>query len=1799
MKEIQCRAKSYPEVPITQLGQVLECNTKDGLVCLNKNQGLAQQCHQYEIRVFCCDEHCGFETPLPTSTTIQLPSVTMPKIHTSITVSNLKEIECRAKSYPEVPITQLGQVLECNTKDGLVCLNKNQGLAQQCHQYEIRVFCCDEHCGIETPLPTSTTIQLPSVTMPKIHTSITVSNLKEIKCRAKSYPDVPITQLGQVLQCNTKDGLVCLNKNQGLAQQCHQYEIRVFCCDEHCGTKATIVSTDRSSQDVTTANQNVSTGQGKSTTSTSTTKLSLPFPSSTKRSTDKATTAQSGWGDNKINNIKIKFYYITSRKQINIFRINFRNFITNILKIIYKQFTEDLKEIQCRAKSYPDVPITQLGQVLQCDTKDGLVCLNKNQGLAQQCHQYEIRVFCCDEHCGTKATSMHIPQTTKKSMVLPSTISSTSLNQSSTNWGNNNINNFKIKFYYITSRKQINIFRINFRNFITNILKIIYKQFTEEWHAFREPISGPDGGQLVSFETISDFYGNFCSDLKEIQCRAKSYPEVPITQLGQVLQCNTKDGLVCLNKNQGLAQQCHQYEIRVFCCDEHCGIETPLPTSTTIQLPSVTMPKIHTSITVSSVSSETKSINSPTTTTVPEGMSTTPIMPLESKISTTSERLSTTPMMSSTQTTLKMDTVTTNPGCNCYWSDWNDFGGRTEGHEGDLKEIKCRAKSYPDVPITQLGQVLQCNTKDGLVCLNKNQGLAQQCHQYEIRVFCCDEHCGTKATIVSTDRSSQDVTTANQNISTVVSTDRSSQDVTTANQNVSTVVSTDRSSQDVTTANQNISTGQGNSTTSTSTTKLSLPFPSSTKRSTDKATTAQSGQNNCTAKYHIDKSKYPTKQFTTFHYIKHLQPIVWRNDTQDISKIIYWHNCTNVLNYSVSTDRSSQDVTTANQNISTEFLDFGGPTVGPQGGQIIPIQKITQLYPSICSAPKKIECRSKHYPQLLSSQLGQVITCNEVDGLLCMNKNQDILKQCFDYDIRVLCCNGKCDNSTQAQVTIPVPSFSTPEITISKTPSATAIPAKTSNPTLSCFCQWSDPIDFGGPTVGAKGGQIIPIKKISETFPTICSAPQKVECRSKSYPQLSLSQLGQNIVCNEKDGLLCLNKNQDTNQQCFYYNIRVFCCHGRCDNSTQTPTPSPNLTAAIKATASSNTLSAASESSSTATTSSCFCNWSKWLAFGGPTTGPKGGKIIPIQIIFDTLKTTCLKPQNIECRAKHYPELQLSHLGQSVKCNLEDGLFCLNKNQNISQQCFDYELGQTVKCNLKDGLVCLNKNQNVTQQCFNYEIRLLCCNEVCGSATPPLTLGQTIKCNLKDGLVCLNKNQNVTQQCFEYEMRLLCCNEVCGSATPPLTVNMDLNISTTNLPLKINATTTVSKTLEAKCICKWSDWRNFGKPTTGAEGGQLIPLKIDTSCSKQQKIQCRAKMYPGLPLSKLGQTIKCNLKDGLVCLNKNQNVTQQCFEYEMRLLCCTVDCTSQTLPAAEWTNWFRFGSPTKGPEGGKLIPIKFIIDKTPCSKPQDVQCRARLYPGLHLFQLGQTVKCNLKEGLVCLNKNQHITQQCFDYEMRLLCCNEVCDITTLPSAKNLALNNYIPNPTPIAITPLRDIRSPCDCQWSAWMDLGAPTTGPEGGEIIPIQKLRNVYSDICLVPSKAECRAKLYPGLSLSELGQEVRCNSEEGLACYNRKQAVNQQCFDYEIKLLCCHGLCKNSSQILPKRLNLIHSSLDSGLPVNYGSSMVKKHDCICEVNGSIFNPGYKETTMNKEQKYQKFLNHTSIWPRRTTDCC
>ncbi|XP_063254277.1 mucin-5AC-like [Prinia subflava] len=763
-KQIECRAEDYPDVPIQQVGQVVQCDVHFGLVCKNEDQtGKFKMCLNYKIRVLCCtpNYNCSIPIPSTTSPTTSTPITTTPS-STPVTTSTSVPITVSTTSPTSTEITTTTSPAPTTSTTSPSTTSTTTCQPEVCAWSE----------WFDVDFPSSGPNQGDFETYQHIRAAgkRVCRQPKQIECRAEDYPDVPIQQVGQVVQCDVHFGLVCKNEDQtGKFKMCLNYKIRVLCCtpNYNCSipipsttspTTSTPITTTPSSTPVTTSTSVPITVSTTSPTSTEITTTTSPAPttSTTSPSTTSTTTCQpevcawSEWFD-------VDFPSSGPNQG------DFETY--QHIRAAGKRVCRQPKQIECRAEDYPDVPIQQVGQVVQCDVHFGLVCKNEDQtGKFKMCLNYKIRVLCCtpNYNCSipipsTTSPTTSTPITTTPSSTPVTTSTSVPITVSTTSPTSTEITT-------TTSPAPTTSTTSPSTTSTTTCQPEVCAW--SEWFDVDFPSSGPNQGDFETYQHIRAAGKRVCRQPKQIECRAEDYPDVPIQQVGQVVQCDVHFGLVCKNEDQtGKFKMCLNYKIRVLCCtpNYNCSIPIPSTTSPTTSTPITTTPS-STPVT--------------TSTSVPITVSTT--SPTSTEITTTTSPAPTTSTTSPSTTS----TTTCQPEV-CAWSEWFDVDFPSSGpNQGDFetyqhiraagkrvcrqpKQIECRAEDYPDVPIQQVGQVVQCDVHFGLVCKNEDQtGKFKMCLNYKIRVLCCTPNYNCSILTPSTTSSTLSVTTRSEPIFT-------------------------------------------------------------------------------------------------------------------------------------------------------------------------------------------------------------------------------------------------------------------------------------------------------------------------------------------------------------------------------------------------------------------------------------------------------------------------------------------------------------------------------------------------------------------------------------------------------------------------------------------------------------------------------------------------------------------------------------------------------------------------------------------------------------------------------------------------------------------------------------------------------------------------------------------------------------------------------------------------------------------------------------------------------------------------
>uniref|UniRef100_A0A3Q1C7F4 VWFD domain-containing protein n=1 Tax=Amphiprion ocellaris TaxID=80972 RepID=A0A3Q1C7F4_AMPOC len=354
----------------------------------------------------------------------------------------------------------------------------------------------------------------------------------------------------------------------------------------------------------------------------------------------------------------------------------------------------------------------------------------------------------------------------------------------------------------------------------------------------------------------------------------------------------------------------------------------------------------------------------------------------------------------------------------------------------------------------------------------------------------------------------------------------------------------------------------------------------------------------------------------------------------------------------------------------------------------------------------------------------------------------------------------------------------------------------------------------------------------------------------------------------------------------------------------------------------------------------------------------------------------------------------------------------------------------------------------------------------------------------------------------------------CTTTTPPTTTPTTTTptttetTSTTQPPTTTSTTTTPTTTMTTQptttcpgghnVVCDWSDWINLGSPTPGPDGGQNDTIQNIISagyhiCSSPEEVQCRAALYPELSMSQVGQAVTCNKDVGLVCINKQQGLNQECFDYEIKFKCCGCPTTSSTTVTT--TTPTTTTPTTTEPITTTHLPTTATTTTPTTTTTQPPTTTATTTP--------------------TTTETTSTTQP-----------PTTTPTTTTPTTTETKSTTHLPTTTSTTTTPTTMTTQPTTtcpgghnvvCDWSDWINLGSPTPGPDGGQNDTIQNIISAGYHICSSPEEVQCRAALYPELSMSQVGQAVTCNKDVGLICINKQQGLNQECFDYEVKFKCC----------------------------------------------------------------------------------
>ncbi|KAL7402045.1 hypothetical protein ABVT39_008606 [Epinephelus coioides] len=1860
--EIECRAKQYPDKPLSDLDQQVTCSPTAGLICNNNEQGFPPICHDYEIRVRCCINKCGptttptiTEEPTTTTTITEKPTTTATE-KPSTTAATTTEKPTTTTTVTETPTTatEKPSTTAATTTEKPTTTTTEKPTTTTTITKKPTTTIITEKSTTATTItekPTTTATEKPSTTAatttekPTTTTIITEKPTTTI-ITEKSTTATTITEKPTTTTIITEKPTTTIITEKSTT---------ATTITEKPTTTATEKPTTAST--VTEEPTTITIVTEKSTTATSTEKNPTTTTEKPPTTTTETPTTNcyvckwSGWNDNN---------YPSSIPGVG----GEYESIKNITELDLNACSQPL-EIECRAKQYPDKPLSDLDQQVTCSPTAGLICNNNEQGFPPICHDYEIRVRCCINKCGptttptiteeptttttitekptttatekpstTAAITTEKPTTTTTITEKPTTTTqkpsttaatTTETPPTTTTEKPTTTATEKPTTASTVTEEPTTITIVTEKSTTATSTEKPPTTTTEKppttttekppttttetpttncyvckwsgWNDNNYPSSIPGvGGEYESIKNITELDLNACSQPLEIECRAKQYPDKPLSDLDQQITCSPTAGLICNNNEQGFPPICHDYEIRVRCCINKCGptttptiTEEPTTTTTITEKPTTTAtekPSTTAAITTEKPTTTTTITEKPTTTT--------------QKPSTTAATTTETPP---TTTTEKPPTTTTEtPTTNCYvckWSGWNDnnypssipgVGGEYESikniTELDLNacsqplEIECRAKQYPDKPLSDLDQQVTCSPTAGLICNNNEQGFPPICHDYEIRVRCCINKCGPTTTPTITEEPTTTTTITEKPTTTATEKPSTTAATTTEKPTTTTTVT-----ETPTTATEKPSTTAATTTEKPTTTTTEKPTTTTTI--TKKPTTTIITEKSTTATTITEK---PTTTATE-------KPTTATTVTEEPTTITI---VTEKSTTATSTEKPPTTTTEKNPTTTTEtpttncyvckwsgWNDNNYPSSIPGvGGEYESIKNITELDLNACSQPLEIECRAKQYPDKPLSDLDQQVTCSPTAGLICNNNEQGFPPICHDYEIRVRCCINKCGPTTTPTITEEPTTTTTitekPTTTATEKPSTTAA-ITTEKPTTTTTITEKPTTTTQKPSTTAATTTEKPTTTTegpvtNSRVPTVSPKPQVnfTSTTTTEKPSTEAATTTAKTTVTEKSTTTTIEKPSTT----------AATTTEKPTTTTTTEKPTTTTTITKKP-----TTTIITEKSTTATT---ITEKPTTTATEKPSTTAATTTEKPTTTIITEKSTTATTiTEKPTTTATEKPSTTAATATEKLTTSTESPI--TTEKPSTTAATTTEKPTTTTTITEKPTTTATEKPTTATTVTEKPTTTTIITEK---PTTTIITEKSTTATTITEKPTTTATEKPTTASTVTEEPTTITIvteksTTATSTETPPTT--------TTETP-----PTTTTETPTTNCyVCKWSGWNDNNYPSSiPGVGGEYESIKNITeldlnACSQPLEIECRAKQYPDKPLSDLGQQVTCSPTAGLICNNNEQGFPPICHDYEIRVRCCINKCgptttptiteeptTTTTITEKPTTTATEKPSTTAATTTEKPTTTTTVTETptTATEKPSTTAATTTEKPTTTTTEKPTTTTTITKKPTTTIITEKSTTATTITEKPTTTATEkpsttaattteklttttiitekptttiiteksttattitekptttatekpttastvteEPTTITIVTEKSTTATSTETPPTTTTETPPTTTTETPTTncyvCKWSGWNDNNYPSSIPGvGGEYESIKNITELDLNACSQPLEIECRAKQYPDKPLSDLDQQVTCSPTAGLICNNNEQGFPPICHDYEIRVRCCINKC------------------------------------------------------------------------------
>ncbi|XP_075910446.1 uncharacterized protein LOC116956433 isoform X3 [Petromyzon marinus] len=615
---------------------------------------------------------------------------------------------------------------------------------------------------------------------------------------------------------------------------------------------------------------------------------------------------------------------------------------------------------------------------------------------------------------------------------------------------------------------------------------------------------------------------------------------------------------------------------------------TSITTESTTTPPPTTAPPSTTSITESTTTPPPTTAPPSTTSIITESTTTPP--PTTAPPSTTSITESTTtpppttPPPSATSITTESTTMPPSTTHGCIWTSWKSIDYPNDNNPSNDNEtyahyqektghaiceigvpilIDCRARGYEKANFADTGNGVTCDVKEGLLCLEELQDWSGQCKDYEIRVCCPGE--GNTSTI--TTPTAIPSTTAPPSSTSITTESTTTPPPTTAPPSTTSITTESTTTPPPTTAPPSTNsitestttpppTTAPPSTTSILTESTATPPPTTAPPSTTSITESTTTPPSTTAP--------PSTTSTITESTTTPPPTTAPPSTTSITES--------------TTTPPPTTAPPSTTSITTESTTTPPPTTAPPSTTSITTESTTPPPTTAPPSTNSITESTTTPPSTTAPPSTTSITTESTTTPPPTTAPPSTTSITESTTTPPPTTAPPSTTSIITESTTTPPPTTAPPSTTSITESTTTPPPTTPPPSTTSIttesttmppsttrgCIWTSwkSIDYPNDNNPSNDNETYAHYQ-EKTGHAICEigVPILIDCRARGYEKANFADTGNGVMCDVKEGLLCLEELQDWSGQCKDYEIRV-CCPGEGNTSTiTTPTAIPSTTA--------------------------------------------------------------------------------------------------------------------------------------------------------------------------------------------------------------------------------------------------------------------------------------------------------------------------------------------------------------------------------------------------------------------------------------------------------------------------------------------------------------------------------------------------------------------------------------------------------------------------------------------------------------